>query len=296
MGRRLWAASLLGLAMLAGAGCRGAAADGAPTTAPPVAGPVLASWGRHVVLAWVTDRPRTLHWAVSVDGGRHFGARTAQALDDHARGDLAAAVRLVEAGGARAYVSEAAVGFRQADGLAHVVLYLVDGVPEPAPPPPDLADALEAERWSVEPVGAGAALVYAATTPAAFGERQRLLLAPPSGARPAPPAIAVDGHGALAVAWLEALPGRQLPALVIRRYAGRAQDGAPVQAFDVAQIAADAPAETSPPALAAVPTCVVAAWYADGRLQHRVLMLDLLCAPPGGTAALSRSPYLLQRH
>lgn len=268
--------------------------EGLPSAVPST-GPVLASWGRHVILAWTTDRPQTLHWAVSVDGGRHFTAARTASLDAPPGHTLLAAVRLVADGGARAYVSEGAIGMRLAGEAPRVVLHLRDGAEQPLPAPADLAEALAADAWEIEPPTEGQERIVAITTPAAFGVQQTLSMVPPTTAAAEAPALAVDGHGALAAVWREHLPDRSQPSLVVRRYAGRSVDGAPTQAFDVAQVAAAAPADV-PAAVAAVPTGVVVAWYADGAVRHRVLMLDLLCAPPGGDAVLSRPTALFQRN
>jgi hypothetical protein len=293
--RRAATPLLLVLALSASGCARPRASLDALPSATPTSGPVLASWGRHVVLAWTTNRPDRLHWAVSVDGGRHFTAARTASLDAPPGHTLLAAVRLVADAGARAYVSEGAIGVRLPGEAPRVVLHLRDGAEQPLPAPADLAEALAADAWDIEPLARGADRLYAVTTPQAFGVQQHLPLVPPATASATGPVVTVDGHGALAVVWHEQLPDRMQPSLVVRRYAGRSVNGAAAQTFDVAQVAADAPADVTA-AVAAVPTGVVVAWYADGAVRHRVLMLDLLCAPPGGDAVLSRPAALLQRN
>lgn len=222
-------------------------------------GPILTSDGDAVVVAWLTDAPRTVHWVTSEDGGRRFSAVQALPAPEGYRRTLDALAALGSDAG------------HTAGTAGHVPL-------------PRLNEA----RSHVEALASRGTRAYALRYIDGLGDARGALVYVPDTATPVPPGFALDVHGALALAWIEDLPERP-GALVVRRYAAPTSGARPAETFDVAQVVATRVPATVRPTVAAVTRGVVVAWFDGSAVRATHVPLDLLCKPPSAHAAAAEA-------
>lgn len=256
-------------------------------TGHPLGGLAMASWRSSVVLAWWEEPAgqRLVRLATSTDAGATFGAPvTAAVLPDDAAGNPTLHVTVTAATGPgvpdvvvwvssegpdrRPLAYRGRIGsteFRAADASVEFAVALPETwQPEDAP---DHAQ----DTWSLHP-------------PAALRAAGTWQVPRPSGAL-GPPAIVVDDHGALALAWREGAD--EARRLVIRRawIDWNAADGRALP-FDAAYELASLGPLASAPVLARVPGGVVVAWTDERRPHGRALFvrrlgLDMSCTLEG---------------
>lgn len=246
-----------------------------------VGAPRLHANGRLVALAWVLEgKPGgAIRVSVSRDSGLTFdvpstiGDLGTDAVSD-GRLDVGVAGHAGEAPGR----SRIWVRFEAAHGVSFAWESTDGGRAFSLVTPSDVPASAVPEPWTVQHIADRRLLLLPPPRLRAAGAKRAAY--PDSAPAGSTPAIAVDEHGALALAWTEEHPpGRS----VVLRRAWFAWDtfGGDVRPFDAPVVVAQNPAGATPLTLTRVPGGVIVVWAADeagGRsLFARAVGLDMTC-------------------
>ena len=257
---------------------------------PVVGAPVLASHGRTLVLAWIAraEPGAELRTALSRDAGATFTPPlTVAALTREEANGGRLETGLV-APGRGAQETSPGVWARVTTGVGFRAWSSTSGDRSFADVRPDhFPESVAQEGWRAEPASDHHVSLLPPGPLRAAGARTARV---PSAAVPgALPAVAVDEHGAFALAWREA--SAEGTAVVLRRaWLDWNASGAEAEPFDSPTLVAERVSPTVPLVVTDVPGGVVVAWAAEEApgllsLYARGVGLDMTCAREPASAA-----------